>query len=221
MFLLTFLIAITYAAKVSAQLEDLKKTEVRFSLIGQAPKLPSFDDRLREQIILVDPTISFLRRIKNSSYFLRTDLSALYVNPLGTIVKVSFPDEEPNTFGGTLSYANFYIGIEKQKHFRHWGFFPSLGVHAGRLNYATEFEEISVLDFNNSRYRQGHIGLIGQISAYTNVTDKAFLFWSLSISGQYVRGRYIEKPTDNCCEDRNGWKAFYHPLEAIGLAIKF
>jgi hypothetical protein len=195
---------------LTAQLDTTLNQEFRASFVGTTYSPAVFDDRLNSYGQWTNLSLGYLCRYKNSNHFLKATLSGK------TIDTPQILNEEE--IGSTLwTTLNLFLGFEKQYQYKHFGAFFGAGIMGGFLDYQADYQfpdEVAVKDFN---FLEKRLGLSGQLTLFTNVTDRLYIFSSISFSTYYMN-RHVSNP--NILEDFRGLDS-QMLIDGVGLAYKF
>lgn len=204
--------------KLSSQLDTFKRHEIRVSTFGNSYFRPNFDSRITNRDQFLDPTITYLHHITNSKYYIKVDASGFYQPGFQTITTGDI--NKLNAANGKFAFANLYLGVERQHQFKHWGLFLGLGARGGFTDYQSDiiFNDETVNDFQTS---EKYIGLAAQVTAYTNFTDKVYLFITATNYSHYTNVQYNQQYNDDCCNDYRGFDTNLHIIDAVGMGFRF
>lgn len=208
-----------------AQIDDFKSQEFRFSIVGTEEFNINWDDRIIDNNEYFDPTFYYLKRIKETPYYLKTGIRAGFIQK-PRIYEIS--ESEPNIymkkhFIGKEGYKGHLLlstGIERQMKFKHWGVFFSVSGFGGNHFYSgdIDFEENPIRDL---RYQYFIFGAEGMATLYTNITDKIYFYLDVSNRFFYAFENIDITGNPNYPVNNEGIDFNTNLLESVGLAYKF
>ncbi|GLR15544.1 hypothetical protein [Portibacter lacus] len=214
--LLTFAILTLILVNVSiAQIDTTRNHEIRYGLVGSTLFSPDFDSRLSAYPRFNDMSLSYLRRFKSTPYFMKAELSGK--------VGGAFPylSNDSIVSNGTFYNNALFLGVERQTNFKHFGFFMAAGVRGSFVNLKADFNlpgEVPVLDF---QYNRRAIGVAGQLTFLTNITDNLYVFLTSTFYMDYATIKANKTFGNNPDFDYDGLDFRFILFDGLGLSYKF